>query len=59
MVSRENKIILLFGTAGLGLTYGGYALTDLGDQVLVAVLLFVGVLAPQLLNEYLDRRESG
>jgi len=38
------------------LAYGARALTDIGDTVLVGVLLSVGVVAPRLLNEYLDSR---
>ena len=54
MVSRENAVILLFMTAGLTLAYGGRLLTSLSDTVLIGVLLFVGVLAPQAVIGYLD-----
>jgi hypothetical protein len=57
MVSRENKVILLFGTIGLLLAYGGRVATNLNDTVLIGVLLLVGVVTPQLLNNYLDNRE--
>ncbi len=56
MVSRENKVILLFGTTGLILAYGGRTVTNLNDTVLIGMLIFVGVVAPQLLNNYLDNR---
>jgi hypothetical protein len=58
MISRENTIILLFATAGLALAYGGRVLTNVSDTILIGILLFVGVVAPQLLNNYLDNRTS-
>jgi hypothetical protein len=58
MISRENTIILLFATTGLILAYGGRVLTNLSDTILIGILLFVGVVAPQLLNNYLDNRTS-
>ena len=54
MVSRENAVILLFMAVGLVLAYGGRVTTDLSDTVLIGVLILVGVVVPQLLNEYLD-----
>jgi hypothetical protein len=54
MVSRENAVILLSATVGLVLAYGGRVTTDLSDTVLIGVLILVGVVVPQLLNEYLD-----
>jgi hypothetical protein len=59
MVSRENKVVLLFVTVGLVLAYGGRVVTNLNDTVLIGILILVGVVAPQLLNNYLDNRESG
>ena len=55
MVSRENAIVLVSGSAALLLGYGGLWLTDLATEVLIGIILFVGVVAPQLVNEYLDR----
>jgi hypothetical protein len=54
MVSRENAVILLSVTVGLVLAYGGRVTTDLSDTVLIGVLILVGVVVPQLLNDYLD-----
>ena len=54
MVSRENAVILLFAAVGLFLAYGGQLLTDLSDTVLIGVLLFVGVVAPQAVIGYLE-----
>lgn len=54
MLSRENKIILAFGTVALIATYAGYALTEVDDAILVGILLFVGVVVPVVLNNYLD-----
>ena len=57
MVSRENTVVLLFAAVGLVLAYGGRVVTNLDDTVLVGVLIFVGVVAPQLLNNYLGNRD--
>jgi hypothetical protein len=57
MVSRENAVILLFATAGLILGYGGRVVTNLSDTVLIGLLIFIGVVTPQLLNNYLDNRD--
>ena len=56
MVSRENAVILGFGVGALLLGYGGLWLTDLSTEVLIGIVLFGGVVAPNLLNAYLDRR---
>jgi hypothetical protein len=58
MVSRENAVILLFMTAGLALAYGGRVATGLSDTLLIGVLLFVGVAAPQAVIGYLDAADS-
>jgi ammonia channel protein AmtB len=58
MVSRENAVILLFMAAGLALAYGGRVATNLSDTVLFGVLIFVAVVAPQLVNGYLDDADS-
>jgi hypothetical protein len=48
MVSRENAVVLASGSVALLLGYGGLWLTDLGTEVLIGVILFVGVVTPQL-----------
>ncbi|WP_348612739.1 hypothetical protein [Halobaculum rarum] len=56
MVSRENVVILVFIAAAVVLLY---ATTLLGEQpvwVGGAVVIGVGVVAPLLVNSYLDRR---
>lgn len=58
MLSRENRVVLLFVAAGLLLAFGGRTVTNLSDDALIVLLLFVGVLAPQLLNGYLDNRNA-
>mgnify|MGYP006901746116 FL=1 len=58
MVSRENAVVLTAGTVALLLGYGGLWLTDLGTEVLIGVILFVGVVTPQLVNGYLDRKQE-
>ncbi|MFC7076711.1 hypothetical protein [Haloarcula halophila] len=54
MVSRENAVILLFATVGLVLAYGGRVVTNVDDSLLIGMLICIGVVAPQLLNNYLD-----
>jgi hypothetical protein len=56
MVSRENEVVLLFATVGLALAYGG-AVTRPNDTVPIGRVIFVGVIVPQLLNNYLDNRD--
>ena len=58
MVSRENAVVLASGSVALLLGYGGLWLTDLGTEVLIGVILFVGVVTPQLVNGYLDRKQE-
>jgi len=58
MVSRENAVILGFAVAALVSGYGGRALVDASTEVLIGTILFVGVVAPQLVNGYLDRKEG-
>ena len=57
MVSRENKVVLLFATVGLALAYVGGVVTSLNDTVPIGILIFVGVIVPQLLNNYLDNKD--
>ncbi len=59
MVSRENKVIGAFVVVAMILTYGGFWLTELPDEVLMGMLILVGVVAPMVVNNYLDDRESG
>jgi|APHM01.1.fsa_nt_gi hypothetical protein len=58
MVSRENAVILVFATAGLVLAYTGRVVTDLDDAVLIGAVVFMGVVAPQVLNSYLDTEDG-
>jgi len=57
MVSRENKVVLLFAAVGVVLAYLGRVVTSLDDTVPVGILILVGVIVPQLLNNYLDNRD--
>mgnify|MGYP000084751841 CR=1 FL=1 len=57
MVSRENAVILLFAVGALALAFGAGTLTDLSDGALVAVVIGLGVVAPQLVIGYLDRTD--
>ena len=58
MVSRENAVVLASGSVALLIGYGGLWLTELGTEVLIGIILFVGVVAPQVVNGYLDRKEA-
>jgi len=58
MVSRENKVIVAFGALALTLGFGGLLLTSVGGTILTGVILFVGVVVPTAVNEYLDRRDE-
>ena len=58
MVSRENAIVLGFGALALLLGYGGVWLTDRSTELLIGTILFVGVVIPQLVNGYLDRKRG-
>jgi hypothetical protein len=51
MVSRENLIILAFGTMAIIILYGLATLTDLPTWVSIAVVLIVGVMLPTLIND--------
>ena len=58
MVSRENAVVLTAGTVALLLGYGGLWLTDLSTEMLIGIILFVGVVTPQVINGYLDRQRA-
>ncbi|ELZ45954.1 hypothetical protein C463_05970 [Halorubrum californiense DSM 19288] len=58
MVSRENTVVIGFVAAALLLAYGGLLLTDLSSELLIGVLIFVGTVAPMLVNNYLDRGDD-
>ena len=58
MASRENVVVLTFGTVALLLGYGGLWLTGLATTRLIGSVPFVGVVAPQLVNGYLDRKQE-
>lgn len=51
MVSRENQIILGFGLVAIILLVAIANFTNLPTWVSIAVVLVVGVLIPQFLNE--------
>ena len=58
MLSRENKVLIFFVVAALILAYGGFWLTDVSSSVFIAIIIFVGIVAPLVVNNYLDNRES-
>jgi len=51
MVSNESRVTLGFGAVAIALLVGIANFTDLPTWVSIAVVLIVGVLVPQLLNE--------
>jgi len=50
MVSRENQVILGFGLLALILLYLVATLTTLPTRVSIAVVIVVGVIVPQVIN---------
>ncbi|SFB71015.1 hypothetical protein SAMN05444422_101380 [Halobiforma haloterrestris] len=58
MVSRENKVVGACVVVAMVLTYGGFWLAGLSSEILMGVLIFVGVVAPMVVNNYFDNRES-
>ena len=54
MPSRENTVTVAFIVAAFALVYAALELTDLPTWGAPAILIGVGVIAPQLVNEYLD-----
>jgi len=58
MVSRENKVILLFVALTVPSLVAVLELTDPPSWVGGVITLGVGVIAPILVNGYLDRREA-
>ncbi len=50
MVSRENQVILGFGLLALVLLYLVATLTTLPTWVSIAVVIVVGVIVPQVIN---------
>jgi hypothetical protein len=50
MVSRENQVILGFGLLALILLYLVSTLTTLPTWVSIAVVIVVGVIVPQVIN---------
>jgi hypothetical protein len=59
MTSRENKVIIGFMALAMLLLVGLLGVSDPPTWVSSAVILGVGVIAPILVNEYLDRRTRG
>ncbi|WP_176450651.1 hypothetical protein [Halorubrum ezzemoulense] len=55
MVSRENQVIIGFGLLALFILYLVATLTTLPTWVSIAVVIVVGVIVPQVINN--SRRE--
>jgi len=56
MVSRENKIIGVFVALALALHATTFYLTELPDEVRMGLLMFVGIISPMVINNYLDNQ---
>lgn len=54
MVRQEHKVRVVSLLAGLVLYVTADRLTKLSDRERHALLMLVGVIAPQLINKYLD-----
>ena len=50
MVSRENQVIVAFGLLAIVLLYASSTFTNLPTWMNIAVLLIVGVILPQVIN---------
>lgn len=55
MVSRENQIIVAFGLLAIILLYLLSAFTDFPTWVSIAVVIIVGVIIPQVINNSQSR----
>ncbi len=58
MLSRENAVVAAFIVLALLVLYGLLESRDPPAWVNAAVVLGVGVVAPLVVNGYLDRREA-
>ncbi|WP_135534646.1 hypothetical protein [Halostella pelagica] len=56
MVSRENKIIGIFVALALVLHAATFYLTELPDEVTIGLIMFVGIISPMMINNYLDNQ---
>ena len=50
MVSRENQVIVAFGLLAIVLLYASATFTNLPTWVNIAVVIIVGVIIPQVVN---------
>lgn len=58
MVSRENKVITGFVLLAIVLLFGIFSISNPPTWVGGAVILGIGVIAPTLINEYLNREDQ-
>ena len=54
MISRENKIIAGFVIVAIALYFSLLSFTDLAFEVVLGFLILIGVIAPMMVNNYLD-----
>ena len=58
MPSRENSVILSFIAVAVTAAVGIDTAASLPNWLLLAILLGLGVIAPLLVNTYLDARDA-
>jgi hypothetical protein len=58
MVSRENKVFYILGVSALIIFLALVGFTEFPPWANTAVLFTIGILAPLLVNDYLDEREA-
>ena len=56
MVSRENKIIVVFVLVGFALHTATFYFTELPGEVRIGLLILVAVITPMTINNYLDNQ---
>lgn len=56
MISRENKITAGFVIVAMALYFSLLSFTDLAFELVVGLLILIGVIAPMMVNNYLDNQ---
>lgn len=58
MVSRENKVVLLTSISALVILIVFSTWIHVESWILVAMVLLIGFLLPQFINNYLDNKQD-